>query len=103
VEIFAEFEEALEGLDGYSHLFIISYLRRLRPDQIGPPKVKPKRATRRDFKLEELPMLGVIFISEPERVLFPFAFCLFKLHLNHRVIITPNPTDLQNRTIMCLF
>jgi tRNA-Thr(GGU) m(6)t(6)A37 methyltransferase TsaA len=67
VEIFPEFEEALEGLDGYSHLFIISYLHKLRPDQIGPLKVKPKRATRRGFKLEELPTLGVFALDSPTR------------------------------------
>lgn len=66
VEIFPEFEEALEGLDGYSHLFIISYLHKLRPDQIGFLKVKPKRA-RRGFKLEELPTLGVFALDSPTR------------------------------------
>lgn len=67
VEIFPEFEEALEGLDGYSHLFILSYLHRLRPEQIGPLKVKPKRATRRGFRLEELPTLGVFALDSPTR------------------------------------
>jgi len=55
LEIFPEFEEALEGLEGFSHLFIISHLHKLRADQIGFLKVKPRRATRRGFKLEELP------------------------------------------------
>jgi tRNA-Thr(GGU) m(6)t(6)A37 methyltransferase TsaA len=67
VEVFPEFEEALEGLDGYSHLFILSYLHKLRPEQIGPLKVKPKRATRRGFKLEELPTLGVFALDSPTR------------------------------------
>jgi tRNA-Thr(GGU) m(6)t(6)A37 methyltransferase TsaA len=67
VEIFPEFEEALEGLDGYSHLFILSYFHKLRPDQIGPLKVKPKRATRRGFRLEELPTLGVFALDSPTR------------------------------------
>jgi tRNA-Thr(GGU) m(6)t(6)A37 methyltransferase TsaA len=67
VEIFPEFEEALEGLDGYSHLFIISYLHKLRPDQIGFLKVKPRRATRRGFSLEELPILGVFALDSPTR------------------------------------
>jgi tRNA-Thr(GGU) m(6)t(6)A37 methyltransferase TsaA len=67
VEIFPEFEEALEGLDGYSHLFIISYLHKLRPDQIGFLKVKPKRLTRRGFSLEELPTLGVFALDSPTR------------------------------------
>lgn len=67
VEIFPEFEEALEGLDGYSHLFILSYFHKLRPEQIGPLKVKPKRAIRRGFKLEELPTLGVFALDSPTR------------------------------------
>ena len=67
VEIFPEFEEALEGLDGYSHLFILPYFHKLRPEQIGPLKVKPKRATRRGFKLEELPTLGVFALDSPTR------------------------------------
>jgi tRNA-Thr(GGU) m(6)t(6)A37 methyltransferase TsaA len=67
LEIFPEFEEALEGLEGYTHLFIISYLHRLRPDQIGFLKVKPRRATRRGFRLEELPTLGVFALDSPTR------------------------------------
>ena len=67
VEIFPEFEEALEGLDGYSHLFIISYFHKLRQEQIGPLKVKPKRATKRGFNIEDLPMLGVLALDSPTR------------------------------------
>jgi len=79
VEVFPEFEEALEGLDGYSHLFIISYLHKLRPDQIGFLKVKPKRATRRGFKLEELPTLGVFALDSPTRP-NPIGLTLVRLH-----------------------
>jgi len=67
VELLPEFEEALEGLDGYSHLFILSYFHKLRPDQVEPLKVKPKRATRRGFRLEELPTLGVFALDSPTR------------------------------------
>jgi tRNA (adenine37-N6)-methyltransferase len=67
VEIFPEFEEALAGIDGYSHVFIFSYLHKLRSDQIGPLKVKPKRAAKRGFKLEELPTLGVFALDSPTR------------------------------------
>jgi tRNA-Thr(GGU) m(6)t(6)A37 methyltransferase TsaA len=81
VEIFPEFEETLEGLDGYSHLFIISYLHKLRHDQIGPLKVKPKRATRKGFKLEELPTLGVFALDSPTR---PNPIGLTLVHLLKR-------------------
>ena len=34
--IYPDFQEALEGIDGYSHLFVIVYFNRLRAEQIGP-------------------------------------------------------------------
>jgi tRNA-Thr(GGU) m(6)t(6)A37 methyltransferase TsaA len=67
VEILPEFEEALDGLEGYSHLFIVSFLHKLIPNQSGTLRVKPKRATRRGFKLEELPTLGVFALDSPIR------------------------------------
>ncbi|MBI4525057.1 MAG: tRNA (N6-threonylcarbamoyladenosine(37)-N6)-methyltransferase TrmO [Deltaproteobacteria bacterium] len=67
LEIYPEFEPALEGLEGYSHLFVISYFHELRPDQIGPLQVKPKRLVQRGFRLEDLPVLGVFALDSPTR------------------------------------
>jgi tRNA-Thr(GGU) m(6)t(6)A37 methyltransferase TsaA len=67
IEVFPEFEEALKGLNGFSHIFVLSYLHKLRPEQIGPLRVKPKRAVKRGFKLEELPTLGVFALDSPTR------------------------------------
>ncbi len=67
LEIYPEFEEALEGIEDYSHLFLICYFHKLRPDQTGPLKVKPKRLVKRGFKLEELPLLGVFALDSPTR------------------------------------
>ena len=67
LEIYPEFEPALEGIDGYSHLFLLAYFDRLRPDQIGPLQVKPRRLVSRGFKLDELPSLGVFALDSPTR------------------------------------
>lgn len=67
LEIYPEFESALEGIDGYSHLFILCYFDRLRKEQIGPLQVKPKRLVKRGFKLEDLPVLGVFALDSPTR------------------------------------
>lgn len=67
LEIFAEYEEGLEGIDGFSHLFVIGYFDKLRPEQIGPLKVKPKRLVKRGYKLEDLPWLGVFSLDSPTR------------------------------------
>lgn len=67
LEIYPEFADGLEGIDGYSHLFVIVYFDRLRPEQIGPLKVKPRGLLKRGFKLEELPLLGVFALDSPTR------------------------------------
>jgi tRNA-Thr(GGU) m(6)t(6)A37 methyltransferase TsaA len=67
IEIFPEYQDALDGLTGFSHIFVLSVLHRLRPDQVGVLKVKPRRLTSMGFKLEELPLVGVFAIDSPTR------------------------------------
>lgn len=67
IEIYPEFTDGLEGIDGYSHLFVLVYFDRLRSEQIGPLKVKPRGLLRRGFKLEDLPELGVFALDSPTR------------------------------------
>jgi len=67
IEIYLEFAAGLDGVDGYSHLFVLAYFDRLRPEQIGPLKVKPRGLLRRGFTLEELPELGVFALDSPTR------------------------------------
>jgi tRNA-Thr(GGU) m(6)t(6)A37 methyltransferase TsaA len=67
IEIYPEFAEGLDGVDGYSHLFVLAYFDRLRPEQIGPLKVKPRGLVKRGFKLDELPLLGVFSLDSPTR------------------------------------
>jgi tRNA-Thr(GGU) m(6)t(6)A37 methyltransferase TsaA len=67
VEVFPEFSDALEGLHGFSHVIVLTYLNKLRPEQIGPLKVRPRRFLRKGFKLEELPLVGVFALDSPTR------------------------------------
>jgi len=67
LEIFPEFAPALDGIDGYSHIFLIYHFHQLRPAQIGPLQVKPRRLTRRGYLLEALPLLGVFALDSPTR------------------------------------
>ncbi|HUI86274.1 MAG TPA: tRNA (N6-threonylcarbamoyladenosine(37)-N6)-methyltransferase TrmO [Nitrososphaerales archaeon] len=67
IEIYKKFEEALDGLDGFSHLFVLCYFHRLRPEQIGPLRVKPRRLLNYGLSLEELPLLGVFALDSPTR------------------------------------
>jgi tRNA-Thr(GGU) m(6)t(6)A37 methyltransferase TsaA len=78
VEVYPEFQEALEGLQGFSHIFVLSYLNQLRPEQIGPLRVKPRRLLTKGFRLEELPLVGVFAIDSPTRP-NPIGLSLVKL------------------------
>jgi tRNA-Thr(GGU) m(6)t(6)A37 methyltransferase TsaA len=78
IEIFPEFQEALDGLDGFSHIFVLSHLNRLRAEQIGVLKVRPRRLVSKGFKLEELPLVGVFALDSPSRP-NPIALSLVRL------------------------
>ncbi len=67
LEIFPEFADALQGLEGFSHLFVLTYFHKLRPEQIGPLQVKPKRLVKKGYTLDELPSLGVFSLDSPTR------------------------------------
>lgn len=67
IEVFPRFEEALDGLEGFSHVFVIGHLNQLRPEQIGHLKVKPRGLLRYGLKLEELPLVGVFALDSPTR------------------------------------
>lgn len=67
IEIYPEFHDALDGLQGFSHIFVLSYFNQLRPEQVGPLKVKPRRLLAKGFRLEDLPLVGVFAIDSPTR------------------------------------
>jgi tRNA-Thr(GGU) m(6)t(6)A37 methyltransferase TsaA len=67
IEIFPEFQEALEGLKGFSHIVVLSFLNRLRTEQVGVLKVRPRRLMKKGFKLDELPLVGVFALDSPWR------------------------------------
>ena len=67
IEIFPQFKESLDGLEGFSHVIIIAYLNQLRPEQTGRLKVQPRGLLRYGLKLEELPLVGVFALDSPSR------------------------------------
>lgn len=67
IEIYQQYQDALEGLEGFSHVFVVGYFHKLRPEQIGPLKVRPKRLVRYGLKLEDLPLIGDFALDSPTR------------------------------------
>jgi tRNA (adenine37-N6)-methyltransferase len=67
IEVYPEFAPGLEGLEGFSHIFVLGYFDRLRPEQIGPLQVKPRGLLRAGLTLGELPTIGVFALDSPTR------------------------------------
>jgi tRNA-Thr(GGU) m(6)t(6)A37 methyltransferase TsaA len=67
IEVYPEYQDALDGLEGYSHLFVLGYFHKLRPEQGGLLKVRPKRMTRYGLRVEELPLVGDFALDSPTR------------------------------------
>ena len=67
LEIYPEFQDGLDGLEEFSHIFVLGYFHRLRTEQVGSLKVKPRGLLRFGFKLEELPSIGVFALDSPTR------------------------------------
>ena len=97
IEIFPEFEEGLEGIEGFSHIFVIGYLHRLRPEQIGPLKVKPRGLLREGLKLEELPLVGVFALDSPTRP-NPIGLSLVRLNKKEGTNLTVSNLDFFDGT-----
>ncbi len=92
-----EYAEGLQGLEGYSHLLVISYLNKLRNFEIGVLKVKPRRLTKYGLKIEELPEVGVFAIDSPARP-NPIGLSIAEIIKIDKNVITVKGLDLFNET-----
>lgn len=97
IEIYQEFQDAIDGLSGFSHIFVIGYFNKLRPEQIGPLKVKPRGLLKYGLKLEELPVLGVLALDSPTRP-NPIGLSLVRLLKIEGRILDVSDLDLFDQT-----
>lgn len=75
VEVFEEYEEGLQGIDGFSHLIIVAYLDRVSEEQRGVLKVRFRRLKALGI---ESPEVGVFCSDSPHRP-NPIALSIVKL------------------------
>ena len=57
-------------------------------------RISKRRAKWLIIKKNKLAIIIMVNSTTSGIKLFPFAVCLFKLHLNHTAILAPNPTNL---------
>jgi len=67
IEVFPEFQEALDGIDGFTHLIVLFHFNQLRPEQQGVLKVQPRRMLKFGFTLDQIPRVGVFSLDSPSR------------------------------------
>ncbi len=67
VEVFDPYAPGLEGIDGFSHLFLLTFLDRVGPEQRGTLRVRPRGLLRFGLSEEELPEIGVFASDSPVR------------------------------------
>ncbi len=67
IEILPEYEEALRGLEGFSHLIVIAYLHKVRDLERRVLKVKPKKWAKLGIPEYAIPEIGVFATDSPHR------------------------------------
>jgi len=97
VEVLPEYEEALDGLENYSHLFIIAVFHKRKPEDVGLLKVRPRKLLRLGLHEDELPMLGVFSTDSPIRP-NPIALTLVKLKRREKCVLYVEGLDLFDGT-----
>ncbi len=91
VEVFPEYADGLAGIEGFSHIFVISYLHKLRRDSKGVLRVKPRRG------LKGGPTVGVFATDSPARP-NPLGLTLVRLVERKRNVLVVKGLDLYEGT-----
>ncbi|MCS7102506.1 MAG: tRNA (N6-threonylcarbamoyladenosine(37)-N6)-methyltransferase TrmO [Candidatus Korarchaeum sp.] len=67
IEVLEEYENALKGLEGFSHIIALTYLHEVTEEQRSTLLVRPRRLLKLGLKLDEIPELGVFATDSPHR------------------------------------
>ncbi|MDG7044919.1 MAG: SAM-dependent methyltransferase [Nitrososphaerota archaeon] len=93
----AEFVDGLVGLNGFSHIIILSFLTELRAFERNVMQIKMRRFTKYGFTLEELPLIGVFASDSPNRP-NPIAISIARLLQIDKNVLTVKGLDIFNNT-----
>lgn len=96
IEILPEYEEALDGIDGFSHLIVLAYLHKIGPGD-RKTKVKPRKWIRLGIPEEEVPEVGVFCTDSPARP-NPIALTIVRLIRREGRVLYVDNLDLFDGT-----
>lgn len=97
IEIFEEYVDGLEGIDGFTHLIIIAYLHKVTDEQRKILKVRHKRLLRLGIDSKDLPEVGVFCTDSPHRP-NPIALTIVQLIKREGKILYVKNLDLFDGT-----
>jgi len=78
IEVFDEYAKGLLGMEGFSHIIVISYLDRISEDDRNTILVKPRRYIRLGVDPGIIPTVGVFCTDSPHRP-NPIALSIVRL------------------------
>lgn len=83
IEVEEEYAEALEGVDGFSHLVVVSFMHKAgrRPLKTRPVRIFKEVLERMGIRDEQLPEVGVFSVASPFR---PNPIAISIVHLLKR-------------------
>ena len=67
IEILPEYEPALKGLEGFSHIIVIAYMHKVSSEQRSVLTVRPRRWVKLGIGEHGLPEIGVFASDSPHR------------------------------------
>lgn len=97
IEIFKEFGEGLDGIDGFSHLIVTAFLKEVSEKQREVLRVRFRRFIKFGAKLEELPEVGVFCSDSPHRP-NPIAITIVELVKREGCLLHVKGLDLFDGT-----
>ncbi|MCX6000766.1 MAG: tRNA (N6-threonylcarbamoyladenosine(37)-N6)-methyltransferase TrmO [Chloroflexi bacterium] len=97
IEVFPEYAEALEGIDGFSHLMVVLYMHETTEEQRRTLRQRPRRFLKYGLKLEDLPLVGVFSLDSPHRP-NPIGLTIMRLLERHGTVLKVEGSDAFDNT-----
>lgn len=97
IEIFKEYVNGLDGIEGFSHLMIIAWLHKVKSEQRSVLKVRPRKWVRLGIDISDIPEVGVFCTDSPHRP-NPIAVTIVELVERRGNILVVNGLDLFDKT-----
>lgn len=97
IEIFPEYEEGLEGIEGFSHIIVVAYLHKVTNENRKVLKVRHRRLRRFGVNIDDLPLVGVFCTDSPHRP-NPIALSILELVERNERFLKVKGLDLYDGT-----